>query len=143
MTLSVCPGLRCVRPDEMTRCTARAATKVKANLSRSNVGSKSLNLALLRPKLPPGILTPQDSWELKDVGRLGVKSGNHLLFDTSPIAPARSAFDIRGGGIAIWHHAESRQYRSIRDASGSFSSFPVRQCWAMLQYVYILRLLTR
>jgi len=34
----------CVRPDEMTR---------------SNVGSKSLNLALLRPKLPPGILTPQ------------------------------------------------------------------------------------
>ncbi|CAE7208792.1 R1 [Symbiodinium natans] len=34
----------CVRPDEMTR---------------TNVGSKSLNLALLRPKLPPGILTPQ------------------------------------------------------------------------------------
>ena len=34
----------CVRPDEMTK---------------TNVGSKSLNLALLRPKLPEGILTPQ------------------------------------------------------------------------------------
>ena len=104
------------------------------------MGSKSLNLALLRPKLPPGILTPQDSFALQNVGRFRVNSKTLRVISCF----TRARWHIRDQRLTF--EAVALPYGTMQSLGNIGASELLLadvfcrsacHCWAMLQYVYI------